>query len=118
MEKNEMWGDLPPDIGYMEDLEILKVGDGNEMSGTIPDSVYDLTKLKQLWLQDTYHCVEDEVGELICENNKEYGFMGSISPSIGNLTKLELLIVNSNPLTGTIPIEIGLCEELGERNFF
>jgi Leucine-rich repeat (LRR) protein len=44
--------------------------------------------------------------------------MGSISPSIGNLTKLELLIVNSNPLTGTIPIEIGLCEELGERNFF
>lgn len=118
LEKNEMWGDLPPDIGYMEDLEILKVGDGNEMSGTIPDSVYDLTKLKQLWLQDTYHCVEDEVGELICENNKEYGFMGSISPSIGNLTKLELLIVNSNPLTGTIPIEIGLCEELGERNFF
>ena len=118
LEKNEMWGDLPPDIGYMEDLEILKVGDGNEMSGTIPDSVYDLTKLKQLWLQDTYHCVEDEVGELICENSKEYGFMGSISPSIGNLTKLELLIVNSNPLTGTIPIEIGLCEELGERNFF
>lgn len=118
LEKNEMWGDLPPDIGYMEDLEILKVGDGNEMSGTIPDSVYDLTELKQLWLQDTYHCVEDEVGELICENSKEYGFMGSISPSIGNLTKLELLIVNSNPLTGTIPIEIGLCEELGERNFF
>ena len=118
LEKNEMWGDLPPDIGYMEDLEILKVGDGNEMSGTIPDSVYDLTKLKQLWLQDTYHCVEDQVGELICENSKEYGFMGSISPSIGNLTKLELLIVNSNPLTGTIPIEIGLCEELGERNFF
>ena len=48
LEKNEMWGDLPPDIGYMEDLEILKVGDGNEMSGTIPDSLYDLSKLKEL----------------------------------------------------------------------
>lgn len=118
LEKNEMWGDLPPDIGYMEDLEVLKVGDGNEMSGNIPDSLYDLSKLKELWLQDTYHCVEDEVGKLTCEISKEYGFMGSISPSIGNLTKLEILIVNSNPLTGTIPIEIGLCEELGERKLF
>ena len=114
LEKNALWGDLPPDIGYMEDLEILKVGDGNEMSGTIPDSLYDLSKLKELWLQDTYHCVEDEVSGLSCEVSKEYGFMGSISPSIGNLTKLEMLIVNSNPLTGTIPIEIGLCEELGK----
>ena len=58
---NELYSDLPPDIGDMEDLESLKVGD-NEMFGPIPDSLYGLVKLKQLWLQDTVHCVEVEGG--------------------------------------------------------
>ena len=112
---NELYSDLPPDIGDMEDLEIIKVGD-NEMFGPIPDSLYGLVKLKQLWLQDTVHCVEVEGGEdgdYNCEVDMDYGFEGSIRTEIGNLTKLEMLVMNNNPLTGTIPTEIGTCEDLG-----
>ena len=117
---NELYSDLPPDIGDMDDLESLKVGD-NEMFGPIPDSMYGLVKLKQLWLQDTVHCVEVEGGgdgEYNCMVDMDYGFEGSIRTEIGNLTKLEMLVLNNNPLTGTIPTEIGTCEDLGERRSF
>ena len=113
---NELYSDLPPDIGDMEDLESLKVSD-NEMFGPIPDSLYGLGKLKQLWLQDTVRCVEVEGGDdgdYNCEVDMDYGFEGSIRAEIGNLTKLEMLVLNNNPLTGTIPTEIGTCEDLGE----
>ena len=114
VQTNELYSDLPPDLGYMEDLEDFRVNE-NEMFGTIPDSLYDLAKLKQLWLQDTVHCVEvDENWN--CEVDMDYGFEGSIRTEIGNLTKLEMLILNNNPLTGTIPTEIGNCEDLGERH--
>ena len=112
---NYLFSDLPPDIGYMEDLEDLKVNE-NPMFGLIPDSLYDLAKLKLLWLQDTVHCVEVEgdPSDVNCEVDMDYGFEGSIRTEIGNLTKLEMLLLNNNPLTGTIPTEIGNCEYLGE----
>ena len=106
--KNELYLDIPPSIGNMEDLEDLRLHE-NEMTGAIPDSLYAVRKLKKLWLQDTVHCDEDG-----CSTESEFGFTGTIGTEIGNLKKLQMLMLNNNPLGGTIPTEIGLCENLGE----
>ena len=116
--RNEIYSDLPPDIGNMEDLEDLRVTE-NEMFGGIPDSLYRLKKLKKLWLEDTLKCEEirSDEGELEgydCDMSSEYGFDGSISSEIGNLSRLSHLIINNNPLTGSVPSEIGKCEALCE----
>ena len=113
LENNGFWGDLPPTIGDMEDLEVLRVNE-NEMYGQIPDSLYDLKKLKKLWLQDTYECLENEDLGWVCNVESNVGFKGTISTKIGNLKRLSQLLINENPFTGTIPTEIGLCKDLGE----
>ena len=67
------------------------------MSGLIPDSFYELTQLEVLFLQGNVP-----------------GFEGSIKTEIGNLKKLTHFDVSNNPITGTLPTELGLCEELGK----
>ncbi|KAF3522793.1 hypothetical protein F2Q69_00051291 [Brassica cretica] len=37
---------------------------------------------------------------------------GSLSPAIGNLTRMEWLAVSSNNFSGSIPAEIGSCTKL------
>jgi Leucine-rich repeat (LRR) protein len=108
--QNGMWGDLPPDIGLMEDLEDLRVYE-NEMTGYIPFSFYNLNKMKKIWLQDTLECA-DVNGQYSCEASADVGFVGSIQTEIGNMKKLSQLLLNNNPLTGTLPTELGLCEQL------
>ena len=111
--------DFPQEIGDMEDLEDLRVSE-NPMSGRIPETMYNLKKLKKLWLQDTMDCVwanmtlpdGTEYQDWDCDMTDESGFIGTISTEIGNLKRLQHLVINNNPLTGTIPTEIGLCEEL------
>ena len=68
------------------------------MSGVIPDSLYDLSDLRELFLR-----------------NNNPGFEGSLKANIGNLTKLTHLDISGNTLlTGTLPSELGNCEDLGE----
>ncbi|KAL7473672.1 hypothetical protein ACHAXS_014161 [Conticribra weissflogii] len=86
-------GPIPEKIGDMESLEVLFFWDNGEMNGTIPDSLYNLTKLKTL-------------------NLGKNQFNGTISTSIGNLEHLETLILGRNRFTGILPSELGLCHEL------
>ena len=68
------------------------------LEGEIPDSLYNLPNLKELWLHDNIP-----------------GFHGSLKTNIGNLTKLTHLTLSDNTLlTGTLPSELGLCEDLGK----
>ena len=68
------------------------------MEGEIPDSLYNLSNLKVLIL-----------------HNNIPGFRGSLKTNIGNLTKLTDLTLNANPLlSGTLPSELGRCEDLGK----
>ena len=69
------------------------------LDGEIPDSLYELSNLKVLYLN----------------KNEPTGFSGTISTLIGNLTKLSQLALSDNPLlTGTLPSELGLCTNLGK----
>lgn len=72
---------------------------GNEdLTGHIPDSLYDLTMLEDLHLFRN-------------------SFTGSISTQIGRLTKLKTLTLAENNFTGTLPTELGLCQDLGKFCF-
>ncbi len=70
---------------------------GNNLSGTIPPELGQLTGLQELWLP---------------ENN----LSGTIPPEIGLLTDLEQLNLSWNNLSGTIPSEIGLLTDLEQLN--
>lgn len=67
------------------------------MTGIIPDSLYNLTKLRVLYLHSNL-------------------FSGTISEEIGNLKKLKALNLAYNSFSGTLPTEVGLCEELGKSS--
>ena len=79
------------------------------MFGTIPDSFYNLVKMKKIWFQDTLECsnVTND-----CEASSAEGFEGPIQSQIGNMKDLSYLVINNNPLTGTLPTELGNCEKL------
>lgn len=79
----------------MTELEELSIHN-TEISGTLPDSLYDLRNIRHLNLMDNAP-----------------GFDGTIKTEIGNLVMLEQLKLNNNPLlSGTLPSEIGMCEKL------
>ncbi|KAL7544006.1 hypothetical protein ACHAXR_013413 [Thalassiosira sp. AJA248-18] len=97
LEATAISGEIPFKIGDMKSLEELGLY-AISMEGKIPDSLYKLSNLNTLMLHDNIP-----------------GFEGSLKTDIGNLTKLSFLTINDNPLlTGTLPSELGLCEELGE----
>ena len=73
------------------------------MGGRIPDSLYNLLNLKVFMIHNN--------------NPNNPGFEGSIKTEIGNLKNLTHLLLSGNPLTGTLPSELGMCESLGERLF-
>jgi hypothetical protein len=66
------------------------------MYGEIPSGLYNMTKLEILRFDDT---LMKESPWLV---NKDEGFTGSISTLIGNLQELRGLLLNSNPLSGTV----------------
>ena len=70
----------------MSNLTQLILG-SNQLTGSIPPEIGNLTNLEVLWLSDNQ-------------------LTGSIPPEIGNLTNLIGLRLNDNQLTGIIPDEI------------
>ena len=84
---NNLSGTIPAEIGNLTNLKVLRLQDNN-LSGPIPAEIGNLTNLEQLQLQDN-------------------SLSGTIPPEIGNLTNLEHLYLYKNDLTGSIPAEIG-----------
>ena len=72
--------------------EVIRIYATN-MTGAIPESLFNLTKLYYLDLHENQ-------------------FSGTISKEIGNLKTLKWLYLNNNLFSGTLPAELGLCKEL------
>ena len=84
---NNLIGTIPASLGNLTELRELRL-EGNNLTGSIPASLGKLTNLTWLVLSDN---------ELT----------SSIPSSLGNLTNLEALWLARNQLTGPIPSSLG-----------
>jgi Leucine-rich repeat (LRR) protein len=92
LNSNNLSGSLPAEIGDLTGLTDLQLFN-NHLSGTLPPAIGNLTKLENLYLS----------------SNK---IAGSIPASLGNLTQLRALNIGSNDLSGQIPVELGNLDSL------
>jgi Leucine-rich repeat (LRR) protein len=76
-------GSIATEVGLLSSLLHLDISN-NKVTGTIPEEIYDISGLKQIFL---YH------------NKLE----GTISTNIGNLRSITHYHVSNNQLTGKIP---------------
>ena len=109
--QNNLVGTIPPDVGDLTNLTRLLL-DGNILTGSIPTEIGNLTNLTDLDLENNQLSgpIPTEIGNL---NNLQFlrlkfnQLTGTIPSEIGNLTNLKLLVLRGNQLTGSIPTEIG-----------
>jgi len=111
LRENELAGTIPSDIGNLTDLQELEL-DRNQLNGTIPTDIGNLTNLQELEL-DRNHLIgtiPTDIGNLtnlqVLELDRNQ-LNGAIPTEIGNLINLQVLDLNRNQLNGKIPTEIG-----------
>ncbi|GAY65685.1 hypothetical protein CUMW_243020 [Citrus unshiu] len=104
---NELFGTIPPQISNLTNLSDLYL-EGDQFSGNIPPEVGLMSHLKFLYI-DTNQLdgsIPPEVGQLssLVELFLFFNHLsGSVPPSLGNLTNLQELILFCNNLSGSIP---------------
>ncbi len=87
LHENNLNGTIPPEIGQLTELRSLVLR-ANELSGELPSELGDL---ENLVLFSAY----------------ENALMGRIPSEFGNLSKLEVLTLYKNRLSGGVPKELG-----------
>jgi hypothetical protein len=92
-------GSIPDEIGmFSKSLRTLDLAE-NELSGTIPDRLYDLTLLKGLYL-------------------KSNQLTGTISPKIGNLSALQNFYAGQNKFEGGVTQGYDGCRKLRNLSLY
>lgn len=89
---NNLVGTIPSEIGNLTSLQVLSLP-FNQLSGSIPPEIGNLTALTWVYLYFNQ-------------------LSGPIPSQIGNLTSLQMLSLDFNQLSGPIPPEIGNCTAL------
>ena len=93
---NELTGTIPASLGDLSNLTALSLY-RNELTGSIPGELGGMTSLQYLYLSDN---------ELT----------GTIPASLGDLSNLTRLYLYGNELTGTIPTDLGDLSNLTALN--
>lgn len=117
---HKLSGQIPPDIGKLDRLEILELNNNN-FYGRIPSDLGNCTELQALYLQGNYlsEQIPSELGRLsglqfldISSNS----LSGSVPPSLGQLNKLINLNLSTNFLVGPIPSD-GVLVKFSQDSF-
>jgi len=113
---NNLSGTIPSSIGNLSSLRTLNFA-SNQITGSIPPEIGNLDNLERLILNDNQitGSIPPEIGDL---SNLEHLFLninqitGPIPPEIGNLSNLLSLYLYDNQITGSVPTEIGNLSNL------
>lgn len=116
LSSNNLTGSIPKSVFNMTTLEILRLQQ-NHLKGSIPTSVGSLKQLLSLELgeNDLSGTIPSELGQLTHLwklDLSDNTFSGTIPPSLGNLMLLEELYLGINQLKGAIPEEIVHLKQL------
>jgi Leucine-rich repeat (LRR) protein len=114
-----MQGDISEEVATLEFLEHFRILHSNFISGPIPVSIGNLSRLKSL---DIYQngmdgFIPDSLYQLAnlefldISSNK---FVGRLSTDFGRLSELEFLSVANTTISGEIPGNIGALRNLSE----
>ena len=116
LERNNLQGELPAEIGTLTTLQYLNVR-ANHIRGTIPTEIGKLTRTTELYLGNNWisGTIPNEIGNCTSINTLFLGLnqlTGCIPSSIGNLKFLMEIKINRNQLSGFIPSDISNCSRL------
>ena len=119
---NQLSGTIPSELGELTNLRQLSLGK-NDLSGAIPPQLGRLTYLKWLYLHENNlsGTVPSELGRLTDLESLglwDNELSGAIPPALGNLTNLRQLSLSGNRLSGTVPSELGQLAELEILNLW
>jgi hypothetical protein len=111
LKSNNLTGTIPPEIGNLTNLQDLWL-EVNQLTGSIPAELGNLTNLQDLQLSynQLTGSIPPELGNLINLQNLLLGnnqLTGSIPAELGSLTNLQNLLLGNNQLTGSVPAELG-----------
>lgn len=109
---NNMNGTIPAAIGQLTGLKNLQMASNPQLSGSIPDTIGNLTALQflALWGNGLTGALPSSVGnltQLIDLDVSTNALSSQIPATIGNLGQLEYLALYLNQFTGSIPSEFG-----------
>jgi len=122
LNSNQLTGTIPSEIGNLTNLISLQLSI-NQLTGSIPVEIGNLTNLTilTLFLNQLSGTIPSEIGNLTNVTFLSLShnqLTGSIPPEIGNLTNVFELNLLVNQLTGTIPAEIGNLTNLTHLSLF
>ncbi|KAK1567558.1 hypothetical protein Q3G72_013507 [Acer saccharum] len=110
-------GSLSGDISGLSELQTLDLSNNKDLKGSLPSSIGNLKKLKNLILVGCSLSgpIPDSIGslqQLVFLSLNSNSFYGKIPASIGHLSNLYWLDLTDNQLDGTIPVSDGVSPGL------
>lgn len=113
---NNLSGTIPKELADLTELKNLLL-DNNKLSGAIPSELGSLNKLSALKLShnELSGSIPKEIGNASSLQSLSLGdnqLSGSIPPELGNLVELQSFLIPANQIEGSIPVEIGSMSNL------
>ena len=113
---NQLSGTIPVELGNLTNLQLLTLNN-NQLSGTIPSQLGNLTNLQYLNLYDNQlsGALPAALGNLANLRTLQLSgnqFSGALPTALGNLTNLTWLGLGGNQFSGALPSWLGNLADL------
>eukprot|EP00562_Extubocellulus_spinifer_P003573 CAMPEP_0178475238 /NCGR_PEP_ID=MMETSP0696-20121128/3011_1 /TAXON_ID=265572 /ORGANISM="Extubocellulus spinifer, Strain CCMP396" /LENGTH=695 /DNA_ID=CAMNT_0020102509 /DNA_START=304 /DNA_END=2392 /DNA_ORIENTATION=- len=108
--RNQLSGSIPSSIYNLDDLQVLRLN-ANDLTGSISSEIGKLLNLESLWLSGNRltSSLPTELGELFRLDTvylHRNDFDGAIPTELGRLKKLKDITFEGNAFTGSMPAEM------------